>query len=146
VTVAYWLLVVAAVLGLLGAALVGVLIPESVDANRAASALAQRRGLQVGSPGLDSAVVALAITVSTVSIVLSVAFAVAMLVLAPRMRRGGSRARIALIVLAAVQVVGIGGAYGIGLVHFLACAAVVVLLILPTTAAWFRAVNARPSG
>jgi hypothetical protein len=141
VTTAYWLYLVGGVLGLIGAVIVGVLIPLSISSATAATSQALQSQSSSGSTVSTGFVIGVAVTVSVVSIVLSIGFAVAMFLLAPRMRRGSNRARIALWVLAALQIVGAFGSYGVGAVHFLVVLAALMLTALPVSNAWFRSMK-----
>lgn len=137
VVTAFRLYLVGAVLGLVGAVVIAVLIPASIASARSEAVAALRN--QPTSTLTADQVVGIAVGVSVASIVLSIVWAVLIWVLAPRMRRGGRRARIALVIIAAVQAVGLLGSYGVGAVHFLVVAAAAVLTLLPSASAWFRA-------
>ena len=73
----------------------------------------------------------------------AVAFTVLTIVCALKVRRGRDWARIVLAVFAALQVFGVLGSSGIGLVHFLVVIAALVLSFLPASNAWFRSVGPR---
>jgi hypothetical protein len=141
VTTAYWLYVVGAIIGLVGAVIVAVLIPLSISSATAATAQALRNQ-GAGAPAqTTSFVIGIAITVSVVSILLSIGYSIAMLLLAPRMRQGSNRARITLIVLAGLQIIGAFGSYGVGAVHFLIVLAALILTVLPVSNDWFRSMR-----
>jgi hypothetical protein len=138
VTTAYWLYVVGAIIGLVGAVIVAVLIPLSISSATAATAQALKNQGAATPAQTTSMLIGVAITVSIVSILLTIGYSIAMLLLAPRMRQGSNRARTVLIVLAALQIIGVFGSYGVGAVHFLVVLAALVLTVLPVSNAWFR--------
>ena len=141
VNTAYWLYVVGAILGLVGAVIIGVLIPVSIDSATAGVSQALKNRGAASPAQTTTLLVGVAIAVSILSILLSIGYSVAMLKLAPRMRRGSNRARIALWILAALQIIGAFGSYGVGAVHFLIVLMALVLTALPVSNAWFRSVK-----
>jgi hypothetical protein len=140
VTTSYWLYIVGGILGLIGAVIVGVLIPSSIAAATSSTTQALQ-GQSANGVDVSGTVTAVAVVLAVLSIVLSLVFAVLMLVLAPRMRRGSNRARITLIVLAALQVFGLLGSYGVGALHFLVVLVALILSVLPASNAWFRSMK-----
>lgn len=141
VTTAYWLYVAGAIIGLIGAVVVAVLIPVSISSATASTAQLLKNQGAASPAQTTSMLIGVAIAVSVVSVLLSIGYSIAMLLLAPRMRRGSNRARIALIVLAGLQIVGAFGSYGVGAVHFLVLLAALILTVLPASNAWFRSMR-----
>ena len=141
VTVAYWLYIVGAILGLVGAVVVGVLIPTSITTASGATTQALQ-GQDTNGVDVGSAVVGVTIASAVFSIVLTVVFSVLLIVFARKMRAGRNWARIVLAVIAVLQLFGVLGAYGVGALHFLVVLAALILSFLPTSNAWFREVRA----
>lgn len=141
VTVAYWLYVVGAILGLVGAIVVGVLIPNSIAVAGGATTQALQ-GQDTGGVDVNGAVVGVTIASAVFSIVLTVVYSILFFVFARKFRAGKNWARIVLAVIAALQLFGVLGAYGIGALHFLVVIAALVLSFLPASNAWFREVKA----
>ena len=135
VVVSYWLYIVGAVLGLIGLIITLVTLPAAIT-------LAQQQ--LVGTPAANQSgvIVGAAIGAGIFSAVLSVAFAVVMIIFARKMLVGRNWARIVLAVLAGLQIFGVVGAYGVGALHFLVLAAAAIFSFLPLSNAYFRSLAA----
>lgn len=139
----YRLYLIGAVLAVIGIVLSLVLLPAAIDAAvRAANQVAQGRDTQ----GLDVDAIArgTAIGSAVFGVVLALAYAVLTVVFAGRLRRGRNWARIVLLIFAILQVFGIIGPYGLGLLQFLVYIVAAILSFVPVSNDWFRAVGPRP--
>lgn len=136
----YWLHVVGAVIGLVGAVVSFLALPATIDQ---AVAVARRAGTQTNGVDLTTFVTGAAVGGAALSAAITLAFSVLTIVFARRMRQGRNWARIVLIVFAALQVLGVAGSLGVGALHFLIVLAALILSVVPASNAWFREVNPR---
>lgn len=139
VVTSYWLYIVGAALGIVGLIITLVTLPAAIatlqaqlGASSSASGASAAAGILIGSAVLGA--------------VLSVAFAVVMVIFARRMRAGRNWARIVLAVLAALQIFGVAGSYGVGALHFLVLLAALIFSFLPTSNPYFRSPAAAAPG
>lgn len=140
VTASFWLYVVGAILGIVGAIVLVAILPSQLAAgqDRLNEALQGRSTNGVDVNGIASGAL---IGGAVFSVVLTVVFSVLTLVVARMMRRGRNWARIVLAVIAGLQLFGVAGTYGAGAVHFLVMLAAAILSFLPASNAWFRAMR-----
>ena len=113
VTTAYWLYVVGAVLGLIGAVVVFVVLPSVIA--QATSATGQALQGQ-DTNGVDVAGIATgaAIGSAVLSAAMTLVFSILTIVFARKMRQGRNWARIVLAVAAGLQIFGVLGPYASG--------------------------------
>ena len=140
--VAYWLYVVGAILGIIGAILLVVVLPASIATGQAEL----HRTLQGQSTnGVDVQAFATGAAVGgvIVSDVLTLAFSILTIVFARKMLRGKNWARIVLAVFAALQVFGVLAisTFGVSTLHFVVVLIGLILSFLPTSNAWFRSMK-----
>jgi hypothetical protein len=146
VTASYWLYIVGAVLGLIGALVLILTIPAQL-------AIAQdslTRSLQGrDTNGVDVSSLANAAVISGVVIgtIVTVAFSVLTIVFAQKYRQGRNWARIVLAVFAALQIFGAFNisTYGVSSLHFVVVLVALILSFLPASNAWFRAMKPVPA-
>jgi hypothetical protein len=142
VTASYWLYIVGAVLGLIGALVLIITIPAQV-------AIAQdslTRSLQGRSTnGVDVSTLANAAVVSGVVIgsIVTLVFSVLTILFAQKYRRGRNWARIVLAVFAGLQIFGAFNinTFGVSSIHFVVVLVALILSFLPASNAWFRAMK-----
>lgn len=144
VTTAYWLYVVGAVLGLIGAIVSFIALPavlqQAIDqANRSL------QGRDTGGIDVTGLATGSVITGVVIGAVVTLAFTVLTIVFAVKFRQGRNWARIVLAVFAALQIFGVLGTYGIGAVHFLVVLAALILSFVTPSNVWFREMRPRPA-
>jgi predicted secreted protein len=144
VIVSYWLYLVGAVLGLVGAIVLLVVLPSTIAASSDATSKALQ-GQSTDGVDVSSAVAGITIGTTVLSVVVTLVFSVLTIVFARKYRQGKNWARVVLAVFAGLQLFGIAGAFGVGALHFLVVIAALVLSFLPSSNAWFRAVKPAPT-
>ncbi len=140
VTASFWLHIVGAVLGVVGAIVGFVALPAAIEQG---VEIARGQGTDTGGVDLEGIVRGAAIGGAVLGGVIAVAFTVLTIVFALKMRQGRNWARIVLAVFAGLQIFGVAGAYGVGALHFLVALAALILSFLPVSNAWFAARKAR---
>jgi hypothetical protein len=143
VRIAYWLYIVGAILGIIGAIVLAITLPASIASGQAAL----NRSLQGQSTkGIDVEAFATGAAIGGVAIsgVITLAFSILTIVFARKMLLGRNWARIVLAVFAAAQIFGafnVVGTYGVSSLHFIVVLAGLILSFLPASNAWFRAMK-----
>jgi hypothetical protein len=140
VTVSYWLYIVGAILGIIGAIVLVVTLPAQLAATNSA-VTNQLQGTSTNGVDPTSIVSGAAIGAAIFSVVLTLAYSILTVVFARKYRQGKNWARIVLAVFAALQIFGLLGGYGVGALHFLVVLAALILSFLPASNAWFRAMK-----
>lgn len=139
ITVSYWLYIVGAILGIVGAIVLIVALPASIAASQ--DQLNRLQSQSTNGVDVSGVVTGAAIGGAIFSGVLTLAFSVLTIVFARKMLLGKNWARIVLAVFAVLQIVGafnIAGTYGVSTLHFVVVLVALILSFLPTSNAWFR--------
>lgn len=138
VTASYWLYIVGAALGVVGAIVGFIALPAAIDQG---VEVARRQGTSTNGVDIEGIVRGAAIGGVVLGAVITVVFTVLTILFALRMRQGRNWARIVLAVFAGLQVFGVAGGYGVGALHFLVVLAALILSFLPVSNAWFAALR-----
>jgi hypothetical protein len=135
VTIAFWLYIAAAVLSLIA------LIVSLTTVDALKSTMRQqleKQGSDVSNGTIDAAVSAGV----TVSVVLGILYLAAFVVFAYFMRRGANWARIVLLIITALSLLGVAGGDGLGIARVVLGVIATVLIFMKPASDYFRATKA----